>query len=205
MKYVTRNIRIFTSQVRNQSLSDTLMLFIKSLFRRERILIYSKELDAVICEKLYPELDASITLGNHDDLYQMRKSTKMLAWEFCCDLYDGVKDKFIYKNNGAVGHISWIYYKNDPNRILDLGGNEGEIKYSLTLPQFRGRGIYPAILVRIQSYLKEHGYKRVYICVKDDNLASIKGIEKAGFKYIARINLVKILGIQLSRRYAAGH
>lgn len=206
MKDMARNIRIFSSQVRALSISGIALLFIRSLFKSERISIYSKELDVHINNSpLYPGFDDFIIKGNPDELEKSGKNMKPLPWEFCCDRYDGVKDFFIYRNNGSIGHISWIYYKNDPNRVIDLGIAEGEIKYSLTLPQFRGKGIYPATLIKVQRYLKEHGYRRVYICAEHDNLPSIKGIEKAGFKFVTSINLIKIVGVQLSKRYAASH
>jgi RimJ/RimL family protein N-acetyltransferase len=205
MKNIARNINIFVSQIKNQPIAGTLFLFIKSLFKKERIAIYARELEVKKGAKLYSRLDNLISKGSLDDIEHARKTMHPLIWEFCCDRYDGVKDFFVYKKNGTIGHISWIYYKNDPNRILDLGTDEGEIKYSLTLPQFRGKGIYPAALLRIQQYLEERGYKRVYICAKHDNLPSIKGIEKAGFKFVTCIDLIKIGGIQLSKRYAAGH
>lgn len=205
MKDVTRNIRIFSSQVRILSISGIASLFIRSLFKTERISIYVKELDGKITSTVDSELDNSVIKGNPYELEQVRKNMEPLPWEFSCNLYDGVKDFFIYRNNGAIGHISWIYYKNDPNRIIDLGIDEGEIKYSLTLPQCRGKGIYPATLIKVQRYLKEHGYRRVYICAEHGNLPSIKGIEKAGFKFVTSINLIKIAGVQLSKKYAASH
>lgn len=205
IKDAARNIRIFISQGKRLSISDTLLLFIKSLFKREQISIYVKELDASMNSlRLYSLLDNSIIKGKMDEIEQARKSIHPPAWEFCCDLYDGVKDYFIYRDNGVIGHVSWIYYKDDPNRIIELNDDEGEIKYSLTLPQFRGKGIYPATLVKIQRHLKEHGYKRVFICVKEDNIPSIKGIEKAGFNFVTSINLTKIMGIQLNKRYDNG-
>ena len=206
MKDVARNIRIFSSQIRALSISDIHSLVVRSLFKSERISIYGKELDAPINSSTANSgFDDFIIKGNPDELEKARKNIAPLPWEFCCDRYDGVKDFFIYRNNGSIGHISWIYYKNDPNRIIDLGIDEGEIKYSLTLPQFRGKGIYPATLIKVQRYLKEQGYRRVYICAEHDNLPSIKGIEKAGFKFITSINLIKIAGVQLSKKYAASH
>lgn len=206
IKDAARNIRIFISQGKRLSISDTLLLFIKSLFKREQISIYVKELDASMNSLgLYSVLDNSIIKGRKDEIEQARKSMQAPAWELCCDLYDGVKDCFIYKNDGMLGHISWIYYKNDPNRIIDLAVDEGEIKYSLTLPQFRGKGIYPATLIKIQRSLGKNGYRRVYICAKNDNLPSIRGIEKAGFKFITEINVIKIMGIQLNKRYVNGY
>ncbi len=206
MKAVARNIRLFCSQARTLSIFDTASLFIRALFKSERIFIYSKELDAPInSSPSHSGFDDFIIKGNPDELEKARKSMELLPWEFCCDLYDGVEDFFIYRKNGEIGHISWIYYKDDPNRIIKVHDGEGEIKYSLTLPQFRGKGIYPATLIAIQKYLREHGHRRVYICAKHDNLPSIKGIEKAGFKFVTNINLIKIMGIQVNKKYAAGH
>ncbi len=202
---MTRAVSIVSSQVKNSTIYEIALLFLKWFFRRERISIYRKELDAATGPTIYSAFDAEIIKGNLDDLEPMRKSGQPVPWEFCCDLYDGVKDFFIKKNNGAIGHISWIYYKGDPNRIIELDSDEGEIKYSLTLPELRGKGFYPATLIRIQRFLREKGYKRVFICAREDNRPSIKGIEKAGFKRVAEVNLVKIMGVQLSKRYAASH
>ena len=91
-----------------------------------------------------------------------------MPWEFQCYHYDGVKDFFIVLNNEVLQHISWIYYRNDPNRFIKLGSNEAEIKYCLTLPPFRGQGMYPKVLKTIACYLKEKGYHRVFICINID-------------------------------------
>ncbi len=204
-KGVLRNIRILKSRIANLSFRETLDLFKAALFKRDRIVIYCKELNANATLSSFPGLDNLIGKGNPGEIEQARQHAQPLPWEFCCDLYDGVKDFFICKKNGTIGHISWIYHDNDPNRIIKLRDDEAEIKFSMTLPAFRGQGIYPATLIKIQQYLKEQGYKRVFICAKDDNIRSIKGIEKAGFSVVATINLVKVAGIQLNKRYAASH
>jgi RimJ/RimL family protein N-acetyltransferase len=205
MNAVARNIRIFRSQVRGLSISEAIHFILRSLFKRENILIYVKELVSAIQVQSLSNQDGSIIKGEREDIERLRRSMQRPFWEFSCDLYDGVRDYFIYKKNDTIGHISWIYYKNDPNRIIKLGDNQVEIKHCLTLPQFRGQGIYPATLIQIQKYLKDKRYQNVFISVKDDNAASIRGIEKAGFKFTAKINLVKLFGIQLSRRYVADH
>jgi len=170
----------------------------------EPISIYVKDLNHENKSSAFSfdNVDGHITKGEQAELENARKRMVTPCWEFSCDLYDGVKDFFIYKDNGQIGHISWVYYRGDPNRIINLHIDEGEIKYSLTFPQFRGKGIYPATLIKIQRYLQENGYKRVFICVKVENLPSIRGIEKAGFSFVTKINLIKILGVQVNKRYA---
>lgn len=198
-----RKIRIFIGQVRNLSISEMFCFLGKSLFRTERILIYIKKLDTIINSGLGSDFgDHFITKGGLKELECFRKNMTKPSWEFSCHLYDRAKDYFIYKSKGEIEHISWIYYRGDPNRIIDLDMNETEVKYSLTLEPYRGRGLYGATLIYIQRYLKESGFKRVFICVNDRNKPSIRGIEKAGFKFISKIKLVKILGVQFNRRFS---
>jgi RimJ/RimL family protein N-acetyltransferase len=207
LREVRRYVRVFKSRIRNQSVPEIAALLLQFIFKKDRILIYVKELDSAIRVPSGAQSNGHkwIVKGDSSDLEMLRKNMTEVPWEFMCDLYDGVEDFFIYKDDGVIGHISWVYYRGDPNRIIDLAVDEGEIKYALTLPQFRGRGIYPAALIRIQRFLQENGCKRIFICVKEDNRPSIRGIEKAGFKFLTKIDLLKVLGIQLSKRYATNN
>ena len=199
-----RVLNIAHSQYSNLGFREFSALVFRSLFKIDRIAIYSRDLTKDITPTDSRSDDGYIRKGVITDLAISRKSMAAPSWEFSCDLYDGVKDHFIYKKNGAIGHISWIYYKNDPNRIIELRKDEGEVKYSLTLPELRGKGIYPDVLIEVQRYLKGKGYKRLFICTREDNLASVRGIEKAGFTFITKINLIKVMGMQVSKRYATG-
>jgi RimJ/RimL family protein N-acetyltransferase len=199
-----RVLKIARSQFSNHGFSGFFALVFRSLFKVERISVYAKKLDHAVAYSGNQDVDGYVKKGERAELEKSRKNMNTPCWEFSCDLYDGVKDFFIYKKNGLLGHISWIYYRNDPNRIIDLAADEGEVKYSLTLPEFRGKGIYPATLIEVQRYLKEQGYKRLFICTREDNLPSVKGIEKAGFEFVTKINLIKVLGMQVSKRYATG-
>lgn len=198
-----RLIKILISQCRNRSFLEFISVLLKSLFKVEKVLIYAKELDTNYNSTVYSDLDKYIIKGDLNELESIRKNMVSPPWEFNCHLYDCVTDFFIYKNNeGVITHISWIYYMNNPNRIINLGKKECEIKYSLTLPHYRGKGMYPATLVKIQGYLKENGYRRVFICVNKDNISSIKGIEKTGFKFITNIILIKVIGFQYNKNFS---
>lgn len=199
-----RTVNILASQIRNRSLLEVARFFTGALFKHEPILIYRRELGSADDSGNRAHA-AEIAQGNTADLEILRKSQMPAPWEFSCDLHDRVKDFFIARRSGAIAHISWIYYKNDPNRLIELFPDEAEIKYALTLPEFRGQGFYPATLIKIQEFLRARGYMRVFICAREDNRSSIRGIEKAGFHYAAKIGLVKILGVQVSKRYASGH
>jgi RimJ/RimL family protein N-acetyltransferase len=173
-----------------------------ALFKSERILIYSTLLqrsgaaDGAFAERF------AVVKGALADLERVRKQLQRVPWEFQCDTYDGVKDFFVYLDaeKGAIGHISWIYYSDDPNRTLRLGVKECEVMFCLTLPEYRGKGLYPSALRAIQQYLRERGYERCFICATDENASSIRGIEKSGFRLAGTTRFRKFLGFQISRR-----
>jgi ribosomal protein S18 acetylase RimI-like enzyme len=174
-----------------------------SLFRTENILIYAKDLSDGAPPSLVSGECRLIRKGKPDELKAARDQLHSPPWEFCCDLYDGVREFFIFEKDGKIGHISWLYRKGAPNRVIELGEKESEIKFSLTSPEYRGRGIYPAALAKMQIYLRDSGFRKVFICAEENNRPSIRGIEKAGFTLVSQKRLVKFMGLQLSRRYSS--
>ncbi|MCD6305601.1 MAG: peptidoglycan bridge formation glycyltransferase FemA/FemB family protein [Deltaproteobacteria bacterium] len=171
------------------------------LFRHKTILIYKLNIPSLYEIKEQPLHQGVIRKGCLSELSAVRKHSAALPWEFSCHRFDGVTDFFIAIVKGQIQHISWIYYQGDPNRFIQLGPRDAEIKYSLTLPEFRGRGLYAQALKAISRHLIQKGFRNIFICVDAANQASIRGIEKAGFVYLTKIRLRKILGVQLSKKY----
>ncbi|MGZ3897594.1 MAG: GNAT family N-acetyltransferase [Flavisolibacter sp.] len=79
--------------------------------------------------------------------------------------------------------------------------NIGELRHELLLPErnrylwnfrtreaFRGLGIYPALLQFITSFEAQRA-DRFWIIHAPENLASLKGIKKAGFTYLGKLFL----------------
>jgi hypothetical protein len=62
------------------------------------------------------------------------------------------------------------------------------IQYCFTLPEHRGKGLYPQTLASACSYLRDHcGWPvRIFVDCSTFNYASKRGILKAGFKPIGR-------------------
>lgn len=195
-----RLLRIAKYQLRGLSFTGFIDMVKQFLFRCDRLLVYALQLEHIgklevdNCELL-------IEKGVLTELDLILNRSASMPWEFQCHRYDGVKDFFIARDSGGIRHISWIYYRGDPNRFLRLAPHDAEIKYCLTLPSFRGRGLYSKTLMFIARSLKESGFRRVFICVTRSNYASIRGIEKAGFKRVKEILLIKVFGLQLSKRF----
>ena len=197
MRRLGKALAVLRDSYRSMSLGEFVGLLRLLLFRDDEILVYCRSLEDL--DAGIPDKERSlIAKGRPVDLSLERQARRPVPWELQCDVYDGVRDFFVHKQNERLGHVSWLYYKGDPNRILRLDEGDCEVKFCLTFPEFRGRGLYPAALQVIQLYLKERGYRRCFICVKSDNPASIRGIEKAGFRRVGATRLRKILGVQIS-------
>ena len=54
---------------------------------------------------------------------------------------------------------------------------------SLTVPEARGRGIYPMVLQTISADLHDEGVGQMWIGVEEANEASVRAIRKAGFDH----------------------
>ena len=196
-----RLAKILYSRFKELSFNEFVGLLKESLFFNEPILVYQYDISQKAFAPVEPIEGVTIKKGSLRDLDQAHQSNKPVPWEFECDKYDGVKDFFVATDAAGVQHISWIYYHDNRNRLLSLNPQEAEIKFCLTLPALRGRGIYPKVILEILNYLSKKGIKRVYMCVHRDNHASIRGIEKAGFQKVGDIVLKKLFGLQISARF----
>lgn len=117
-------------------------------------------------------------------------------------LDNGDKGYFAYLNGKCV-HRSWIQFGEkevEVHRFLKrkIKKDEAFIHYCETAPEARGKNIYPAVLSRIVNDFKGK-YKNIYISTNINNLASRRGIEKAGFKEIEKIRIIVILGIKIKK------
>jgi GNAT superfamily N-acetyltransferase len=192
--------KIFMTQFRELPFSEFLKLVGKSVLQSNPLIIYARDVVSAGSTESREMPDFTIEKGDLSELGEMGQRLKPLPWEFQCHLFDNVKDFFVARNGGGIQHISWIYYHDNHNRILTMGEKEAEIKFCLTLPAARGKGVYPCVIGSILDYLRWKGMNRAFMCVHRDNLPSIRGIEKAGFHPVGRIRLRKVFGVQISRK-----
>lgn len=93
--------------------------------------------------------------------------------------------------DGRLAHISWlIAAENDrrnPVRNLKLRDGEAEITHCVTLPEFRGLGLYPFAIRSLCRVAVAAGIRRVYMICDVRNLASQRGMQKAGLVPHGRI------------------
>jgi hypothetical protein len=70
----------------------------------------------------------------------------------------------------------------------------------VTLPEFRGRGLYTGALRHLVKNIDTPGVRSAYIAVDPDNVPSVKGIRRAGFNPIHRIRRKRVLGLTFVSR-----
>lgn len=110
------------------------------------------------------------------------------------------KNKWCYtiKEENIVVHTSYLY---DTVFLLKLVKKNGPvIGDCYTKTNYRGQSIYPQVINKIASETLKKGIQDVFIVVNQDNMSSIKGIEKAGFSKFASIKGTRWLWFYLKKQ-----
>ncbi|MFC7049259.1 hypothetical protein [Emcibacter nanhaiensis] len=99
-------------------------------------------------------------------------------------------------------HRSWVVVRKGDIKLhwsLSHALAEGEayIHYCETAPAARGKKVYPAVLCRICSDLNRDF--NIFINVNKKNLASISGIERAGFEKVVENRILIVMGLKFHK------
>jgi len=111
----------------------------------------------------------------------------------------GERMRFSMDDNGKFVHQSFLFPK---LRLLKLIRATGPaIGDCVTSTDYRGQSIYPYVINKIAcEYLNARGVREMFIVVNDNNIASIKGIEKAGFTLRAHIKAKRFLAFYFDKK-----
>jgi len=105
--------------------------------------------------------------------------------------------------NRELAFFNWISigeWSLIDGRYNNLNDSEFFIYDAYTIPEYRRNGIWQSMLATELRVMKEKGYKGCYVLVEENNLPSIKGIEKVGFEKIGKVKKVKVLGLKIIRK-----
>lgn len=102
------------------------------------------------------------------------------------------KKQFFIKIGDAIIHESFLFKKLFVLQLINKKGPTiGDCK---TSDAFKGKSIYPFVINHIaRAEILNHNRKEVFIIVNPNNLSSIKGIEKAGFRIHTKIKAKRFL------------
>ncbi len=130
--------------------------------------------------------DAQPNTGHITDrrLFQARLARGEQFWTAQCD------DKI----------IAYCWATDEPveigevRRVISPRSSEIYLYDAFTFPEYRGQNLYPALLHHILVHSRQQGLPRALIFVLDDNVASIRGVQKAGFCEFQRVTYYNLLG-----------
>ena len=106
--------------------------------------------------------------------------------------------------DGREAHSSWLNWSARLPRQFGFDGEAPVIEDCSTAEAFRGRGLYPQVLQHIAKEVAVTTKVRsIYVLVAPDNHASIRGIEKVGFKQEARLRGLRVAGIMVHKQISA--
>ncbi len=106
----------------------------------------------------------------------------------------------IARVDGKLAAYGWVSF--DEEFIGELGlrlklsPGEAYIWDCYTAPSFRNRHLFSALLSYIASELKAEGLCRVWIGANLENLASQRGIARAGFQPVADLAVARVLALR---------
>jgi GNAT superfamily N-acetyltransferase len=108
--------------------------------------------------------------------------------------------------NGEFAHMAWLLDSTtEPQQeepvLIRLRPAEVEITYCVTLPAFRGRGIYPELIRALAAKAAETGARDLIMITETKNVASQRGILKAGLRRCpGDIYWARLLGVAATIR-----
>lgn len=151
----------------------------------------------------------SLQPASRDDMEEILNKAKQEVGESARELlqrkwfYDcGFHDCYVARaaGSGDLCYIQWLVSSRDDSvvkrgftkRLPRLKRDEILVENTFTFPQYRGNGIYPSVMVELGQIAKSKGFRRMLVYVREDNTASLKGCEKAGFRQFERISEIKL-------------
>lgn len=173
---------------------------LRLLYYRENYLIYSKCIKNINNQYYYGN-NQFLVIKNITDIENIPSdkihALDSLKYELNNHIINGGM-LFCVIVNKAIAHQSWVTTCSD-NRIDPVSPF---IKYDRaayigrceTASNFRGKGLYPQVLLAICGVLAEKGVEEALLTVLPDNHSSISGIKKAGFREKGRGRLDVLLG-----------
>ena len=102
---------------------------------------------------------------------------------------------YVAEADGKVVSYGWVALSAEP--IGDLGlsfrlrPDEAYVYDCATRPDYRGRGLYPALLRFMLGELRRGGRRRAWIGTAPGNYVSQRGIARAGFAKVADVHIAR--------------
>lgn len=102
-----------------------------------------------------------------------------------------------------IAAFGWVSrcpeYIGEQERVIHVGADEAYIWDCATLPAYRGKHLYSALLSHMLSVLAQENVQRVWIGAGANNYASLHGFATAGFRPVIEVTYTRFLKLTLTR------
>lgn len=198
---MSRFARAFRSLVAHGRLRDTARALAKSL----RVLdfhVFTRTLEPLSAASEQLQFDSEIVFRADalERLREIRRGQHHLPSEFFRDETSQIRACFLAEAQGKPVGVVWACDGERP--MLVLGPNDIENSGVITVPEYRGRGIYRGLGRFKNDWLAAHGYRRMFAVVSGDNPTMLKITAEFGYEHVAVLRRRSLFG---PRYYTAEH
>ena len=137
--------------------------------------------------------------GSLAELARYREARPWLPVQFYEDRLHGARQFYAGYWNGELAHVSWVFTHEDRTPQVALAPGEAELNGAYTVKEFRGKGLLPAVERAILRDLRCRGFATAYTHVSVDNVSSLRGVAKAGFRPVGVLTWRWVFGLSIRR------
>ena len=144
------------------------------------------------------DIDLMVQMLNYLDEATARKRERYL--------FDNGGKVFLGFNEGNLVHIAWLFCLpgiREADHSVKIKQDEVYISSCDTHSEYQGKNIYPAVLQHIVKHAFTQNKRRCFISTSPRNLASIRGIEKAGFSFVGKMRMFKLFGKSFNNQWVS--
>jgi hypothetical protein len=127
---------------------------------------------------------------SHAESYARQIGTDSVS-SFRKRLSDRTRCYFLVQSQDSIVHATWCTtaaaWTKEIDAYLAPPSGDAYLYESFTLPQMRGKGLYPFALNSIAADLSREHVGRMWVAVEAGNRPSIRAITRAGFKEVFSI------------------
>jgi GNAT superfamily N-acetyltransferase len=177
-------------------LKKTVGVAAQKAWSRTEWLVYEQE---TVARSSLQSFSTKHKLLNFDELERLGYS-KALAFP------ENIRERFArgdtchgFFHSGQLVTLGWSganYMELNIGETLECPNAWGLFDF-VTMPTFQLRGYYTDALKQLARLAHEGGFKSLWIAVHPANIASIKGIERAGFRPARKVSKRRVLGVSI--------
>jgi len=147
-----------------------------------------------------PLIEASFSLVRKESIPELVIAMRPATSAEIKKRFEAGRRCYVAKVESKVVAYGWVSFDEEfigeLNLLLKLFPGEAYIWNCATLPAFQRKHLYSALLTYILEHLGTEKFHRVWIGADLENVASQRGIARAGFKYVADLVVARVLALR---------